>query len=1032
MFHGLFVGIDRYSSPSINWLSCAARDARALHALFTDTFGGSTSLMVDQQATRQNIQDAFESLYRCSPDDVVVVAFSGHGTETHELVTHDADTGDLQATCIPLQTLTEWFSRIPARNLVCILDCCFSGGMGAKALHIEAIPRGMQSAEGLLSQLSGQGRLILTASLATEKAWENQRLGHGLLTYHLLTALQGVPEVMQAGKIAVYRLLEYVTQRVKADSATLGKLQNPTLRGTLDGELTWPILTPAALYYAEFPERGRQPITADLQSLASYGFPPDLLTIWSNPIPALNPLQIDSINSYGLLDGEHVVVSAPTSSGKTMVGEIAAVRGALNRKRALFLFPLKALVNDKLRHFNALYSQFGLRTIRATGDSTTDDMQPLMGGQYDVCLMTYEKCSALLLANPYLLDQVGTVVIDEVQMVADASRGVNLEFLITLLLLRRSQGANPQLIALSAVIGDTNGFERWLGARLLRRTERPVPLDEGLIRSNGSFRFVLSETQQETTTSQLIRPEYRKGSAQDVIIPLVRKLVSEGKSVIVFRETKGDARGCARYLAESLRLPPANAALAALPNSDPSVSSGELRQVLQGGVGFHIADLDPEERQVVEEQFRAATTLKVIAATTTLAMGVNTPAEAVIIAGLEHPGKVPYSIAEYKNIVGRAGRLGFAARGTSFLVALSSMEEHHLWSRYVMGTPENLNSQFLQNDTDPRTLILRVLATAEHTGTGMSADDIVGFLETSFGVFLQKQRTPSWNWNRASLSGNLRELHSHSLIETDTAGLYRLTELGRLSGVSGVEVESIIRLVEALRGIAPASINDPALLAASQLTVELDDVLFPINKKSTIKEPQTWFGELQRQNIPHQILSALQRHVRERHEPALRAKKTTACLLWVSGRPMGDIEAFLTQFGNKFDGAAGPVRSVTSRTCDVLPTVARVAELLHAGSQFGLRTKRLLVRLQLGIPASAVELALYVGDRLTRGDYLVLEKAGRLGFEQLMSIDDDTLLPLFGESRAKLDAVRNAVRKYQESRRPPASPIPVLEQYQQA
>ena len=59
--------------------------------------------------------------------------------------------------------------------------------------------------------------------------------------------------------------------------------------------------------------------------------------------------------------------------------------------------------------------------------------------------------------------------------------------------------------------------------------------------------------------------------------------------------------------------------------------------------------------------------LRVLAATTTLAMGVNTPAEAVVIAGLLHPGpeSEPYSIAEYKNIVGRAGRLGFATRHAS-------------------------------------------------------------------------------------------------------------------------------------------------------------------------------------------------------------------------------------------------------------------------------------------------------------------------------------------------------------------------------
>jgi replicative superfamily II helicase len=149
-------------------------------------------------------------------------------------------------------------------------------------------------------------------------------------------------------------------------------------------------------------------------------------------------------------------------------------------------------------------------------------------------------------------------------------------------------------------------------------------------------------------------------------------IVSEGKQVIVFRETKGKARGCAGYLADVLGLSAAEAALAALPQADPSVASAALRETLRGGVAFHTAELDRDERVVIEDQFRApGTPLRVIAATTTLAMGVNTPTEAVVIAGLMHPGDNPYSVAEYKNIVGRAGRLGFSERGTSYLLALN-------------------------------------------------------------------------------------------------------------------------------------------------------------------------------------------------------------------------------------------------------------------------------------------------------------------------------------------------------------------------
>jgi Caspase domain len=51
----------------------------------------------------------FAALAQADPDDFVVIGFSGHGSETHELVTSDADVLDLEHTCIPLDELTEWF-----------------------------------------------------------------------------------------------------------------------------------------------------------------------------------------------------------------------------------------------------------------------------------------------------------------------------------------------------------------------------------------------------------------------------------------------------------------------------------------------------------------------------------------------------------------------------------------------------------------------------------------------------------------------------------------------------------------------------------------------------------------------------------------------------------------------------------------------------------------------------------------------------------------------------------------------------------
>ena len=73
-----------------------------------------------------------------------------------------------------------------------------------------------------------------------------------------------------------------------------------------------------------------------------------------------------------------------------------------------------------------------------------------------------------------------------------------------------------------------------------------------------------------------------------------------------------------------------------------------------------------------------------------------------------------------------------------------------------------------------------------------------------------------------------------------------LTSLGRLAGESATEVHSIIQLVDTLSGLLPDQINDPTLITAVQMTAELDQVLFPLNKRSTQKEPQLWPNELRR------------------------------------------------------------------------------------------------------------------------------------------------------------------------------------------
>src|SRR5689334_21550520 len=102
-FRGLFVGMNRYRSPDIDHLKSAVRDAQALRALFCDNLGETATLIVDEEATRVRLMDEIAELSSVSTQVfVVVIGFSGHGSDTHELVTYDADPWNLPATGLPL------------------------------------------------------------------------------------------------------------------------------------------------------------------------------------------------------------------------------------------------------------------------------------------------------------------------------------------------------------------------------------------------------------------------------------------------------------------------------------------------------------------------------------------------------------------------------------------------------------------------------------------------------------------------------------------------------------------------------------------------------------------------------------------------------------------------------------------------------------------------------------------------------------------------------------------------------------------
>jgi helicase len=453
--------------------------------------------------------------------------------------------------------------------------------------------------------------------------------------------------------------------------------------------------------------------------------------------------------------------------------------------------------------------------IRCTGDYG-DQATAFIQGKYELAILTYEMFLSIALDKPALLHNLGLVVLDEAHFITDPLRGITVELLLTYLLSIRERGIVPQLITLSAVIGGVNDFDAWLDCRLLMSNHRPVPLVEGVIDRTGVFQYV--DTDGQTKTEQFIprnaiMQRKNKPSGQDVIVPLVRQLIAAGEKVIVFRNQRGKAQGCAKYLAHDLGLPAATEVLSLLPTRDSTAASAQLRECLNGGTAFHTSNLIREEREIVERAYREPEgAVKVLGATTTVAAGINTPADTVIIAEQEFRGEDgrPFTVAEYKNMAGRAGRLGIRERGRSIIYAETSLQRQQLFAKYVKGTLEPLRSSFDLNDLD--TWIIRLLAQVQ----SVPAADVVNLLCKSYGGYIENRRNPKWRHEMADkLTDKLQQMLELELIEEEL-GHIRLTLLGRACGTSSLSFASAMRLVRLIKDTGVHSLTPRTLIALVQ------------------------------------------------------------------------------------------------------------------------------------------------------------------------------------------------------------------------
>lgn len=305
----------------------------------------------------------------------------------------------------------------------------------------------------------------------------------------------------------------------------------------------------------------------------------------------------------GILESGNGLIVAPTATGKSYIGRTILIHAVKNKEPGVhvYLVPYRALASE-------MYDSFG-REVRANGVdavirvATGDNADPIYPQQTNILVATYERFAGILRLPDF---RVGRVIIDEVHLIADQTRGPVVEGLVARM---KSHKRPSGLCALSAVVSNPDELGNWLGV--------PVILGE--------------------KSDRMVEVEFCCEIAEDVDEQLKLELISvleRDEQAVIFCRSKAVSQGVVRDLkpiaAEFLTIENKEALRqVALEMAEDDEDAQDLLELLSGGIAFHHAGLSRDSRKAVETAFREKH-LKAIACTPTLAAGVNLPARLVV------------------------------------------------------------------------------------------------------------------------------------------------------------------------------------------------------------------------------------------------------------------------------------------------------------------------------------------------------------------------------------------------------------------
>ena len=421
-------------------------------------------------------------------------------------------------------------------------------------------------------------------------------------------------------------------------------------------------------------------------------FPTGYVDRLASDSPTLLPSQYEAISEYGVLDQDrNLLISLPTGTGKTLLGEIALLSSLGSEPGlACYIAPYVALgrqVADKIRR----HTPPEVRVHQLVGGyREPDDIDP--ENYPEVVVATPERFDALLRLRGDLLSSIRCVVFDEAHIVGNNQRGIRVEGIITRLRLAARRGDRvPRFVLLSAVLSNTDAIATWLGIspasvvsgtwrpsakRLLRWTQDGnlrLHAGDDPLRSNPSE--VLGETHLPWPQVDFYRARHygsirqQEPRALENIAYLADFEYQQfHQPVLCICSTRSKTRRLAAQVAERFPvLEPLPQPIAGSINliDQKYAYLRPLKEALRRGVAYHNSSLPHDLRESIERAVETRV-LNVVAATTTLAEGVDLPFRVTILADwltFDGENDRPMESLLFKNIAGRCGRAGQFTEG---------------------------------------------------------------------------------------------------------------------------------------------------------------------------------------------------------------------------------------------------------------------------------------------------------------------------------------------------------------------------------